>query len=310
MPETLHHLPYIKLLIVAIFVASTVYVHLRGHKRLGFWRQLTDHSTFMAPINCFMYIFSKVPSRKPYLSVADLAGLDQLQANWQAIRAEALAMSQQGAIRASDKYDDAGFNSFFKTGWKRFYLKWYDQAHPSASELCPVTTELLRRIPNVKAAMFAELPPGSRLVRHRDPFAGSLRYHLGLVTPNDDHCYIDVDGQRYSWRDGQGVVFDETFLHYAENTTNVNRIILFCDIERPMSWAPAAAINRFISRHLIAAASAPNRPGDPTGGLNKAFAYIQQFRLWAKSVKARSRFTYYLLKWLLFGGLLAWWLLS
>ncbi len=304
-----HHLPYGKLLIVAIFIASTVYVHLRGRQRLGFWRQLTDHSTFMAPINCFMYLFSKVPP-KPYLPVSALPELQLLQSQWQAIREEGIALSRQGAIRASDKYDDAGFNSFFKTGWKRFYLKWYDQAHPSASELCPVTTALLQRIPSVKAAMFAELPPGSRLVRHRDPYAGSLRYHLGLVTPNSDDCYLEVDGQRYSWRDGQGVVFDETFLHFAENTTPVNRIILFCDVERPMRWSAAAAVNHFISRHLIAAASAPNKPGDPTGGINRAFGYVQQFRLWAKRVKARSRFTYYLLKWLLFGGLLALWLLS
>ena len=49
--------------------------------------------------------------------------------------------------------------------------------------LCPQTTELLRSLPSVKAAMFAELPDGSRLPRHRDPYAGSLRYHLGLITP-------------------------------------------------------------------------------------------------------------------------------
>ena len=63
-----------------------------------------------------------------------------------------------GHIKASDKYNDAGFNSFFKSGWKRFYLKWYDADHPSASALCPVTTELLKGIPNIKAAMFASLP--------------------------------------------------------------------------------------------------------------------------------------------------------
>jgi beta-hydroxylase len=28
---------------------------------------------------------------------------------------------------------------------------------------------------------------------------------------------FDVDGQRYSWRDGESVVFDETYIHYAEN---------------------------------------------------------------------------------------------
>jgi aspartyl/asparaginyl beta-hydroxylase len=41
--------------------------------------------------------------------------------------------------------------------------------------------------------MFAQLPPGASLVRHRDPYAGSVRYHLGLVTPADPKCYIDVD---------------------------------------------------------------------------------------------------------------------
>lgn len=85
--------------------------------------------------------------------------------------------------------------------------------------------------------MFTELAPDSRLVRHRDPYAGSLRYHLGLMTPNDDRCFIDVDGQRYSWRDGESVVFDETYIHYAENKTDQNRIIFFADVERPLKPA-------------------------------------------------------------------------
>lgn len=54
--------------------------------------------------------------------------------------------------------------------------------------------------------MFAELPAGSHLGKHRDPYAGSVRYHLGLVTPNDDRCFIEVDRQRHSWRDGQAVI--------------------------------------------------------------------------------------------------------
>ncbi|HEY9104842.1 lipid A hydroxylase LpxO [Chitinimonas sp.] len=293
----------IKIAILLAFVAATAYTHLRGRVRLGFWRQLSDHSTFMSPINCFMYLFSKVPST-PYLPVSHFPELKVLQDNWQAISAEGAKLYDTGDIKASDKYNDAGFNSFFKTGWKRFYLKWYDEAHPSAAELCPVTTELLKQIPSVKAAMFAALPPGARLVRHRDPFAGSLRYHLGLLTPNDDRCYIDVDGERYSWRDGEAVMFDETYLHYAENTTDHNRIILFCDIERPMWLPPARWINRFISRYLIGAAAAPNKEGDKTGGINKAFAYIQEVRLWGKRVKAKSRFTYYALKWALFAAIL------
>ena len=42
--------------------------------------------------------------------------------------------------------------------------------------------------------MFAELPPGSHLGKHRDPYAGSVRYH-GADDPNDDRCFIEVDGE-------------------------------------------------------------------------------------------------------------------
>jgi beta-hydroxylase len=302
-------MPYFKLLILATFALCTLHVHFRGQARLGFWRQLTDHSTFMAPINCFIYLFSRVASR-PYLPVEEFRELQPLKDHWQTIRDEAQRLYGEGRIKASDRFDDAGFNSFFKTGWKRFYLKWYDTPHPSAAALCPATTALLAQLPSVKAAMFAALPPGARLVRHRDPYAGSLRYHLGLVTPNSDDCWIDVDGQRYSWRDGEAVIFDETYLHTAENRSPVNRIVLFCDIERPLRGRVAQAINRWLGRHLIAAASAPNQAGDPLGGLNRAFRYVQAVRLWGKTVKAKSRVTYYALKWLLFGGLLALWLLS
>ena len=70
------------------------------------------------------------------------------------------------------------------------------------------------------------------LVQHRDPVAGSLRYHLGLVTPtHPGGCRIVVDSIPYSWRDGEDSLFDETYIHYAENTTDQTRI-LFCDVER------------------------------------------------------------------------------
>ena len=202
----------IKWIILAIFIVSAWYVHRRGAVKHSFYRQFFDHSTLFAPVNFLMYCFSKVPNQ-PYIDTQHFQDLKVLDENWEMIRDEAKALYEKGGIKASSSYDDLGFNSFFKTGWKRFYLKWYDSAHPSAAELCPKTTALLKTLPSIKAAMFTELAPDSRLVRHRDPYAGSLRYHLGLITPNDDRCFIDVDGQRYSWRDGESVVFDETYIH-------------------------------------------------------------------------------------------------
>ena len=56
----------------------------------------------------------------------------------------------------------------------------------------------------------------------------------GLVTPKSERCRILVDGVECVWREGQAFMFDETFIHAAENATDQNRIILFCDVERPI----------------------------------------------------------------------------
>lgn len=110
-------------------------------------------------------------SSKPYLDRSRFPELDELKNNWQTIREEALNLFDEGYIRAALNNNEAGFGSFFKKGWKRFYLTWYDGPLPSAQQLCPKTVELVSRIPNVKGAMFTLLPGGSHLNPHRDPSA-------------------------------------------------------------------------------------------------------------------------------------------
>ncbi|MDB5798700.1 MAG: lpxO, partial [Paucimonas sp.] len=131
-----------KYTLVGLYLLSIFHIHFRGRVRLPLLRQLFDHSSFMAPINSLIHAFSGVP-HQPYLALAHFPALQPLQDNWEMIRDEALAMQQMEKIRATDKNDDAGFNSFFTTGWKRFYLKWYDARHPSAARLCPRTVALL-----------------------------------------------------------------------------------------------------------------------------------------------------------------------
>jgi beta-hydroxylase len=60
--------------------------------------------------------------------------------------------------------------------------------------------------PSVRADLFTLMPPHGKTGKHRDPFAGSLRFYLALATPNDDACRIPIDGSPYSWRDGEGDV--------------------------------------------------------------------------------------------------------
>src|SRR5699024_5528827 len=283
-------------LILAYVAASIMYVHFRGrvrHKRI---RQLSDHSSFMAPVNMVMYLFSALPDR-PFHREEAFPELAAIKEDRQMIREK--TQSLENHIKGSDKKDDAGFNSFFRRGWKRFYLKWYGDNHASAAELCPKTTALLAGIPSIKAAMFAELPAGSKLVRHRDPYAGAIRYHLGLRTPNSDSCYINVDGESRGWRDGEVLLFDETYIHYANNDTSTDRLILFCDVERPLKNRAARGFNHWFSRTVMAASASPNDEQDNTGGINHLFSKVYVVRERGKELKKTNKPLYLLVKWLL-----------
>ena len=287
------------------YLAWALFVHFRGRVRHRFHRQLTDHSTIIAPYNAIMYGFSAVPNR-PYVDVTRFPELKPLQDNWQLIRDEALQLFEDGHIRAAAKYNDLGFNSFFRRGWKRFYLKWYDAPLQSAHALCPKTVALVQSIPTINGAMFAMLPAGGDLGRHRDPFAGSLRYHLGLVTPNSEQCRIFVDGESYFWRDGEAVMFDETFIHWAENKSDVDRLILFCDVERPLTNRLVTGLNHWMERTFVRASQTENVPGDKVGLLNRIFGFAYYLRYPGKALKRRSKHVYYAVKWLLLAAILYW----
>jgi beta-hydroxylase len=281
-------------LLVAFLLTAVLFVHYRGRVRLKFLRQVTDHSTFTAPYNALVYLSSKVPTR-PFLDPADFPDLAPLNDAWATVREEGLRLAREDKVRAATADNDVGFHTFFRRGWTRFYLCWYGTTPPSALRECPRTVEILNQVPNVKGAMFALLPPRARLGRHRDPFAGSLRYHLGLATPNSSDCWIEVDGERSAWRDGKVMIFDETYVHEVKNETDEHRLILLCDVERPLR-EPMAAVNRWMMHRVMGATVTQNEAGEKVGAINRAFGPLHRLSGVGKRLKATHRKFYYTLK--------------
>ena len=290
----LHYVLQPPRLLLLFLLLSAAYVHFRGRVRLSFRRQITDHSTVTASYNFLVYLSSKA-SRGPFMDPVEFPALQRLTDDWRVFREEGLRLMDEDRIARATGDNDLGFHTFFKRGWKRFYLKWYGNDLPSARAHCPRSVEILNRIPSVHGAMFATLPPGGKLGKHRDPFAGSLRYHLGLSTPNDDACWIAVDGEKRSWRDGLPLVFDETFVHEAYNGSGMTRLILFCDFERPVRW-PMAAVNRWMIRHVMKATGTQNEEGEPVGAINRLYGRLYGLIAWSKALKAKNKPLYRLVK--------------
>jgi beta-hydroxylase len=288
-------------LIGAYVLLAMVYVYrFRGQVRHDSLSQYLRKSwPIFAPLNCMLYAFTERRARKSVMDVADFPELQELRAHWQTFRDEALELQRRGMFESarspgSPAYYDVGFRTFFKYGWSKFYLQWYGYTHASALSLCPGSVEILRRIPRINGAMFSLLPPGSQLTRHSDPIAVSLRYHLGLATPNADTCFIDVDGQTLSWRDGEMLMFDETYLHFARNDSSQHRLILMCDIERPMSLF-GRGVN-FFYKQLVRNTVVPNLKGDRRGFASAVFATIAPLLARSKRLKETHLPLYRLLK--------------
>lgn len=292
-----------KYILLLVYILSVLYVRYRGKVRYNFLRQLTDHSTFLAPYNALIYLLSSAP-QKPILDLEQFPELTIFRDNWETIRDEALELYEKGHIKIAEKKDDVAFHSFFKRGWKRFYLKWYGDFLPSAESLCPKTVEMVKKVPSVKGALFTVMAPNSTLVLHTDPLASSLRYHLGLATPNSEKCRIYIDGIPYHWRDGHDIIFDETYIHRAMNETDDVRIIFFCDVERPLRFKIAVLINRFVTKILGGATAAQNVEGEKVGIINKIFGYIYTIRIVGKRLKNFNKPLYYIVKFGLIFGIL------
>ena len=291
------------LAVVAAFVAaSIVYVYrFRGEAR---YESLTEYFRkgwpVFSPLNCILYMTTLPRGSKAVLDPAEFPELELLRQNWQTIRDEGLELVRQNYFDAAKRpgtasYYDVGFSSFFKYGWSHFYINWYGYTHRSARRLCPRTVELLQSVPAVHGAMFAHLPKGAQLTRHADPVAVSLRYHLGLATPNSDACFINVDGRSLSWRDGEVLMFDETYLHFARNDTDSNRLILMCDVKRPLN--PLGALFNVFYRGITRASVVPNTAEDRRGLANRIFAAVAPLASLRKRLKSTSRPLYLAIKW-------------
>jgi hypothetical protein len=77
-----------------------------------------------------------------------------------------------------------------------------------------------------------------------------LRYHLGLIVPEDaESCRIRVGDDFRHWEEGKSLIFDDTFNHEVWNDTDETRVVLFVDVLRPLPF-PESAINRAIIKAI------------------------------------------------------------
>jgi len=129
--------------------------------------------------------------------------------------------------------------------WKTFFLYGYGYKNDKNCKKCPKTTEIIQSIPGLQTAMFSILYPGKHIPPHRGPYNGVLRYHLGLLVPDQKNkpCGIRVGEEVGYWAEGKSLIFDDTFEHETWNKSDEIRVVLFIDFIRPLPWLIAKINN-------------------------------------------------------------------
>lgn len=118
--------------------------------------------------------------------------------------------------------------------WKTWFFFGYGIRCEENCRQCPETTRILESIPGMKTAFFSILSPGKHIPAHYGPFKGVLRYHLALQVPDQaEQCRIRIHDEVHHWRDGESLIFDDTYNHEVWNDTDEQRVVLFVDFVRP-----------------------------------------------------------------------------
>ncbi len=133
--------------------------------------------------------------------------------------------------------------------WKVFLLYAMGEKPEANRSRCPRTCEILDEIPDLFQAFFSILDGGKNVPAHCGPYRGYLRYHLGLQVPENNPPKIRVADQEHTWREGESVLFDDSWDHEVINQADDIRVVLIVDVLRPMPQ-PHDGINRVVTRGI------------------------------------------------------------
>lgn len=187
-----------------------------------------------------MFYFPGLPQRQFY-ERDEFPWAAGLEAATDAIRAELAALSDADGFApyitgAPDRPRPVANPLLDDPSWSAFHL-WQAGALTPQAARTPRTVAALAGAPIPRiagrspSAMFSRLRPGTHIRPHHGMLNTRLICHLPLVVP--DGCALRVGDETRAWREGELLIFDDSFEHEAWNRGTGTRTVLLFEIWRP-----------------------------------------------------------------------------
>ena len=138
-----------------------------------------------------------------------------------------------------------------KDFWSAIWIKSF-HTYAKTAESLPTLTRITKTSESEILNLYVSiLWPGAELKPHRGCCMGVLRYHYGLVIPQDESFEMTFYGsgsgsgsgsgndgndneidKQYHWKEKEGIIFDDTLLHSVINQSQQPRLVILADFFR------------------------------------------------------------------------------
>jgi aspartyl/asparaginyl beta-hydroxylase (cupin superfamily) len=208
-----------------------------------------DYHIFKSMLNGYLGLHMDVKRRPTYFNIAETyPALDLITRAYPVIRKEFDALMAAGVEMPEYHEVDSGERAISSTTpkrWNVFVLEVLGHKVEPNRARFPETCRVLDQVPNLVQAFFSILDPGKSVPEHEGPYLGYLRYHLGLRVPKHNPPKIVVNNQDYTWKEGEAVLFDDSWPHAVINDSEELRAVLIVDVRRPLPIT-ADVVNSFV----------------------------------------------------------------
>ena len=233
-------------LITCIVLGAIFVIGLFDYERMI--RKVSVKSWYRSPlcvIGAYNSLLRIISINKPFLSLAYYPGHQLISQNFELIQNEILTfLDEQKKTREFGEVETMS-KRISSERWQCFFIKCYGDITGMAREFLPHTSQLIESQKQVRLAMLSILEPGASIKPHWGPSKACYRYHMTIQCDQSGKAFISVDNIKYHWKEGEGILFDDTFEHFVENDTDNARVVLFCDIERQLLF-PFNVVNKFL----------------------------------------------------------------
>lgn len=163
-----------------------------------------------------------------------------IKSNFEIIRKEAISLLLKNFFYDHSQSDENLIVKGRKIAnkWKAFDIVRGEKFTPE-SQYCPNTRKILGQIPEIMnckkgKVYFSLIPPGGMVRPHSSGLKREerTRHQLCLIQPTNikiDEVYFELNEIRNTWKLGEILSFDDSYMHSAKNMSNENRLVLLYD---------------------------------------------------------------------------------